>query len=201
MLAILSIGLSAEGAVLFGNLDRTRGGSIPATTVLWQAQQFTTDGVAYQLDHIVLFMKRVSESGNASVSIWSDVSSLPGTPLYPLVLNDLEGYTESLSETQFTPSLAVHLDANSTYWVVLQSADAGSEFEWSFTLDETGSGAGFSPRWSELNPAPGGSWYAMELDPYQMQVTVTALSAVPEPASAAFLCGLIGSGLLLRRRI
>jgi len=167
----------------------------------WQAQQFTTDGTDYNLVGITLLMLRDTGTEDAIVEVWSNTldgfdDDVPGVSLHTLTPPGT--YSSALAATAFTTT-GFTLSANSTYWVVLRSPSASTDFGFSWTLDASGDGDGFSPEWREtLNS--GSSWSGGAGEPYQMQVEATP---VPEPASIAILSalGLLGFGVWRRRAV
>lgn len=188
LLAVIATALNGPAAVLYGNLGESSDGAYPSTDIMWQAQHFTTDGQDYYLDSVTLLMQRSSGSGAALLEIWSGNNSAPGSMV--LTLTSPGSYSSSLAETVFTYSGETTLAANSDYWVVLKANVENTTFDWSSTSSATGSGAGFSLRWTGTSDS-GVTWYPVDTGtPYQMLVDVTP---VPE-ASTGY--ALIGLGLL-----
>jgi hypothetical protein len=61
------------------------------------------------------------------------------------------------------------LAANTTYWVVVRPLSG--QFEWAWTANNTGTGAGFQRTWGVSEDA-GGFWWTQDIYPTQMRVVV-----------------------------
>src|SRR6185369_1190291 len=79
-------------------------------------------------------------------------------------------YSSTAAATIFTTS-GISLSANSTYWIVLQAGSG--KFDWSWTADTSGDGAGFQRTWGQSLDA-GATWATYAIYPTQFQVTATA---------------------------
>lgn len=197
MAAVLVETTAVSAEVLTDNLGNASGGSFPVSDAQFQAQQFKTGNADFNLSAVTLLMLRSSESGEALVQIWTDTGGDPAEPdLAVHTLTSPASYSSSLASTLFTTT-GFQLAANSSYWVVLSAAGGGGEFEWSFTSDASGAGAGFSTEWRE-SLTSGDIWSGGSDEPYQMKIEG---AAIPEPAAPAALSALaVLSAVWLRRR-
>ena len=155
---------------LSDNLSETSGGSETATGSTYLATSFATT-TATTLTQVRLLMDQVS-SGTATVSIYSDSGSEPGTLV--ATLTSPSSYSSSLASTTFSSASGVSLAADTTYWVVLK-ASAGS-YNWSFTSDDENSastGDGFTGVWG-ISSDSGVTWYIDNDYPLQMSVTTSS---------------------------
>jgi len=184
-LMVLASVSSASAVDIFDNLSKVSantGASYSSGSLQWSTQKFQTDGQSYDLVDVTLSMMLSAGTGNATLQIYSDSSGSPNASIATLISPG--SYSGTLSNTTFTAS-GVTLAPNSAYWVVLKGPDSNTIFEWSFTDDNTGSGAGFSTNWAYSDNL-GSSWNPSNTSPYQMRVSV---QPVPEPSSV-ILAGL-----------
>jgi hypothetical protein len=105
-------------------------------------------------------------AGVAQLEIHADGGLEPGILLGVLV--SPAGYSATLAPTTFTTS-GLALGASLTYWVVL--TPQSGQFEWAWTADNSGSGAGFRGVWG-LSEDPTGFWWIQDIYPTQLGVTV-----------------------------
>jgi hypothetical protein len=197
LLACVTTASAAD--ILFDNLDQNDYPSqindvSIATNSSWYGQQFKTDGQGYTLVDVTLYMMRGSGTGAAIVEIFSDNGTINPAPSSWLhTLTSPGSYSGTRANTTFT-STGFNLAANTSYWVVLRSADT-SAFFWSWTNVTTGLGVGFSPNWAESTNS-GATWPAIsDGSPQNMQVRA---QPVPEPSSM-ILAALGCSAAWLRR--
>jgi hypothetical protein len=159
-------------------------------------QSFTTDSSLYILDSVQVSLGQGSTSDKISVGLYvdsADPSTIP--PVLWVSLGSItdssvslpsgDVYTVSLSST---PTLA----ANTRYWIGLSEPATGTA-AWDNASTTSGTGVAGGHFWSN------GNYNSNSSGPYQMAVTA---NAVPEPAQAALVSGLlcISVGLWLRRR-
>ena len=195
-LAALPLGARAQATTLSDNLSNATYDIEAVTGSTWAASSFGTDASAYTLDSVTLLLEE-SSAGTATLDIYSDGGLQPGSLVGTLTASTAYS-TTTLSDTTFTAS-GITLAADTTYWAVLQSS--AGEFDWSYTADNTGGGAGFQDQWAESDDA-GATWFDYDTDPTQMQVVATAVAA-PEPSPAVALplgAALLGAAIFVRRR-
>lgn len=195
-----AIGLASTGSttragiVLSENLSNANSGVEAATGADWLASSFGTDSATYRLNSVTLLLQNPT-AGLAELDIYSDGGFQPGSLVGTLA--SPTGFSSGLSDETFTTT-GITLAANTTYWVVLHALSG--EFDWGYTFDDSGRGAGFQDNWAASFDS-GADWFDEGNSPTQMSVVATA-SAVPEPASAALLLAGLAAplGLRLRRR-
>lgn len=182
--------------------------SAPADQYLFYAGTFLEDGRTlsdYNIQKESLLVLRMVgiqtlgslPAGGGSLSLpIRDPGSMAGSGW---ALYDLEGRLDLIS-------------ASSGSWVIepcsfaadgpsaLSGFDAGQSYSWRF-LTASGGVAGFEPGIFTIDTSrflsPHDGFFAVALDGAGLALTYTA---VPEPAGHLALSGLIGGGLLLRRR-
>jgi len=183
------------------NLDEPDGspqlGLIPEQ---WLAISFTTaSGTEWSLNSAVLRLVRYGTPGPLTVSLNSDASGQPGTPIAQFSSTML--LESGLVNRLFVLSDPVPLTAGETYWIV--GAGASSNFDNHFGWKSTdGSGAETGlPGWT-LSDHPAvsfnqGSSWAVRSDYPPFKV---AINVVPEPGEYALAGGLCLAGFALCRR-
>jgi hypothetical protein len=176
---------SAASVVLSENLSAATGGTEAASGGRWLTASFGTDASSYTLESVTLLLANAS-TGQASLALYTDDGLQPGSLVG--TLTSPGSYSNSLTNTTFTAS-GITLAGNSTYWVVLKAI--GGQFDWSWTADNTGSGAGFQHTWGASDDA-GATWFTYDIYPTQLSVSATA-AAVPKPGSMI----LLGSGAVV----
>ena len=130
-------------------------------------------------------------TGAISWSIYNNVAGAPGTPVSGGAIGvlDLSTLTTSYTAVSFS-SLAITLSPNTDYWVVFAKSgpQTGTVYN-AFSSSPTGTGGPFAVYQTGAGMLTG----------YSFIGTVTA---VPEPGSYAFVCGLglVGFGLWRQSR-
>jgi len=185
--------LTANAALVVSNLNETSLGSGGNPLM---AMAFTTDSSNYTLNNIVAPLGEINFAGSMIVSghLYTDAGSLPGTQVSNGNLGTVtfDGFA-TLDRTFAPTSGTVSLDANTTYWFVLDSSsvsgllwkdtssvneDSPSPFSWSISDNR----AFFNTTSSLWEASP-------TIHMFSVDATV---SSVPVPAAA----WLFGSGLL-----
>jgi hypothetical protein len=182
LIALLPAAAEAD-VILSGNLSGPTGGTEAASGDTWLS--------TYKLTALTLLLSNPT-TGKAELDIYDDGGLQPGSLVGKLV--SPVSYSSGLTATTFTTS-GINLSANSNYWVVLKATSG--EFDWAWTTDNTGTGAGFQGTWGNSSDA-GSTWFTYGIYPTQMSVSV-ASTAVPEPGSLA-LCGAGAVVFLLQHR-
>ena len=177
------------GATLTDNLSKTTAGNEFVGGPTWVAAAFSTDNGSYQISSASLLLS-TTETSTAKLDLYSAGSEQPGLLLS--TLSSPVSFPTVASPVTFTGSNYI-LSPNSTYWLVLK-APTGS-FDWSWTEDSTGTGAGFLSQWAATDNA-GGIWFTSDAQPMQFRVLADPVNAaVPEPGSftltALSIAGLI----------
>jgi hypothetical protein len=149
------------------NLERPSAGTEPVTTVRWLAASFRTPAASnLQLDSVTLLLANTSP-GTPALEVFSDGSLEPGSLIGALAPPAAVG--DSPERATFTAD-GIALDPDATYWVVLR-AEHGA-FEWAWTADSSGDGAGFDPTW-DASEDGGQAWFTQDLYPLQLGVEVS----------------------------
>jgi hypothetical protein len=183
--------------ILTDNLSAATSGTESATGSTWITGSFGTNASQYLLDSITLLLAN-SSTGTAEVDIYDDGGLQPGSLIG--VLTPPAVYSTTLAQTIFSGN-NILLSANSTYWVVLKATTG--QFDWAWTSDNTGTGAGFQNTWGSTDDA-GATWFTYDVFPVQFSAEAsTAAGAAPEPGTLA-LCttgALLGAGAWFSRRL
>lgn len=189
--------LPSVAAVLVGNLDQPTRDVTGIPTVLgWAAQSFVTGASGELLSAIEVLVGRRDGDPAIVAELRADTAFGPGALLSGFSVPLLPAGTPQI--VMLTPNIAWALTPDTTYWLVLGTAGAGS-FGWSYAEGNITTGPGSLASYGYSQDL-GVSWNSFGTDnPYQLQVDV---SAVPEPATAqALLLGLVCvSGLMRWRR-
>jgi len=156
--------LTAE--VLSNNLSNPVSGTQTASGSTLIAASFKTGASAYNLDSVTLLLANPSP-GQVAVSIHSDASGQPGQLV--ATLTSPANLSSSATPTTFTAN-GVMLAANSTYWVALRSLSG--TFDWSWSSNNTGEGAGFTHMYAVSNNA-GTNWFTFNVNQPLMTVNAT----------------------------
>jgi hypothetical protein len=154
--------------VLSDNLSALTNSTEAATGSSWLTASFATDAATYSLTSVTLLLANPI-AGQARLDLYADGTLEPGSLLGTLTPPD--SYSSTLDSNTFTAS-DITLSPNTTYWLVL-SADSG-EFDWAWTTDNTGNGAGFQRTWGQSDDA-GVTWFTIDTFPTQFTVTATAV--------------------------
>ena len=207
----ISVGANASAGIVFGNLGATGNGSLGTTNtdigsqkvsdVNWLAQGFNTGSSS----ELYLNSVEVGLYGNGTnaipltVSIFSSVSSAPGSLLYTSAstnVGDKSTYSFSFS--------GVHLEANTGYFVVPH----GGSWYWnspgSAPVGQNSSGYTYTATYESLatTTSPSGPWTS-PAGSNRYSVSVLSSSSVPEinPSGVASALALVaGAFSLLERR-
>ena len=178
---------SRAATILTDNLSAASAGSDSVSGDVLLGADFSTDSSAYRLDSVTLLL-REDTAGAASLNLYSDNGGIPGSLLS--TLSSSGSYSSSLLEAVFTAS-GVTLEANTTYWLVLEASSGA--FEWSWAATNTGSGSGYTGNSAYFD---GSYWYGTSgVYPYQMSVTADpagASSEAPEPTSFGLVMAALG---------
>jgi len=173
------------------------------------ATGFVTDASAlpYTLNSVTLTMGLSSGTpSNFQVALYSNSSGTPGVSLATATGNSNPFVNSGKSDFTYTFS-GVTLAASTNYWIVASAT--GSEFnsyDWAGAM-ASGGDTSFTGPWTnaggyDSNTGTPGSWTSLSgpgLSAMEISVTATP-TAVPEPATYAWLAGLTGLALVVARR-
>ena len=160
------------------------------------AMSFTIDSTpqSYAFLSLDLQLSGTSSSANVTPSIWNNVSGHPGSRLLTLNSVSVTGSTPT-TYTVSVPNLT--LNANATYWIVLDGAIATS---WTTTLSESETSSGSWTIGNSLYETvdSGATWQLAET----IEVAKFGINTIviPEPSSIALAIAGFGGALLWRRR-
>lgn len=209
VLLFVFAGSLAAQTVVVSNLSETPNGDggpsydpgfppfMPATSG-WQANSFTTSTSMLQLDGII-FKSAYSESPTPlTVKIFSDSTGNPGSAVATLgsAIDVGGGYYK------FSPTSALTLDSNTTYWWVASLSGAtmtSFRIPVTYSVNETSSyGWTIGSRFAQSTNG-GSTWNIPGIDMVN-QFSISATSAVPEPSTWALILGFAALGGVIWRR-
>ena len=155
--------------------------------------QFITDASGYTLSSVTLQLRPISP-GTINVKLFSDAGGHPGADLYTI----FSGAGPTLAGNVPYGGLNYALDANTSYWIVLDSGGLTSTTDWSYDSANTQpAGVGTQPTLNAGSTDHGLNWARFDVQPFAMQVTGDAV-LVPEPG--AILVMILGGAAFAVRR-
>ncbi len=183
-----TIGVSTLPGTPGGSVTRNSGGAF--------AQSFTTDGSAAAFDLISITWKLYASGGsNSGFSLTlmaNSGSNLPGEVLATLSgPTSLSGYAENV----FTAT-NVTLAANTRYWFSGTFTSGDGDIAYYYT---TGGSTGDWTLSDTATSGDGTTWFSQPSGSNTI-FSVQATSAIPEPASATALLGVVVLGAVFTRR-
>ena len=202
------IGMAASGLASSVDLyDSVSGldedGFDVATSTSWLANQFLTDGDAYTLDTVIIELSAAPTAPSADVRLelfsnYHDADTGTDSPLLSLGTFTNPALLDQ-GTNQFGAAGLPTLASNSTYWVVLRVAAAGTttpgvaatdNARWAYTFGTVG---GLVPTDISTFSADGGAnWFPNSTgSPYMMRVKA---SVVPVPEPSTYAMGVAGVG-------
>jgi len=205
----VSVGTNASAGIVFGNLGPTGNGSLGTTNtdigsqkvsdVNWLAQGFNTGSSSdLYLNSVDLgLFATASGSLPLTVSIFSSVSSAPGSLLYTSAstnVGDKSTYSFSFS--------SVHLAANTGYFVVPN----GGSWYWnspgSAPVGQNSSGYTYTGTYESqaTTTSPVGPWSSAGSDRYSVSVNSSGVPEIDPSGIASALALVAGAFSLLERR-
>ncbi|MBV8867127.1 MAG: hypothetical protein JO210_17150 [Acidobacteriaceae bacterium] len=193
----LLFALGARATTLSDNLTSPTFATELINGTTWITAGFRTASSSYLLNSATFLMQQDSP-GTLNVALYSSTAMQPANNL---------GYQPgsqlgSLTATATFPSLLgqvtfggnnLLLTPDTTYWLVMSAPISGS-YEWAYESGNSGSGIGFNPSWGISNDS-GASWFTDNLQPMQMSVKGTPVSATPEPDAVRLV--LLGVGMVM----
>jgi len=205
--AVLSLGNAANAGVIYDNTTLTPQGYDQAITDGPLYDSFSTGGTALSLTDVKLNLAttNVSSKKSFTVSLVNDNGSNKPSTTKTLLATIADNKLKSSGSTIDVPVSSIGLNANTRYWIEV-NANSVSSVEWGISPDSSGTGTA-GEYWA-YNPggtltvtqnAPSGSTNT----PFQMQVTVSTASSVPEPSTLGLALSAFGIGVLgiARRRV
>jgi hypothetical protein len=157
----------ARAVELSDNLGSATGGTEAVAGERRLAAAFSTGPTtAGQLASVTLLLASTSP-GTAALDLHADAGLEPGA--FIAALTSPANFASTPAEAIFSAS-GIALTPDTVYWVVLR-APSGT-FEWAWTTDNAGLGAGFDTTW-DLSEDGGAAWYTHDVYPLQLRVTAT----------------------------
>lgn len=160
-LAMASI---AHGESLADNLAHVSAGAETADVNNDLAMSFSTGDQGPALDSATLLMSGSADSV-AGLALHADGGLEPGA--FIVDLDPPPVLPAELDLATFTSDGSVHLDPDTTYWLVL-TAHVGT-LSWGWTEDDDGAGEGFERTWATMDH-DSGLWWCQ--DRYALQIGV-----------------------------
>ena len=204
-LAVVSVAPCSAALILVSNIEQptrdTTGiyAAIPGTAGQWATQAFTTDGSSYTLSSLDTFLGNLAGSPLVVAELHAQGGLFNVGTL--LTTFNVPSLTPAPSLVSLTPTSAVTLAPNTTYWIVFGVVGSG-RLGWSYAEGNNETGPGSLGAYG-YSPDDGATWGSFGTEnPYQIRILVEAVGAVPEPASSLMLlAGLaVTCGRRLRRR-
>jgi len=166
------------------------------------AMPFHTGSTPYELTSISLYLTIEDSAENLQIGLYADDSALPSTEALELFILDPE-FATGTHLVQFESAAHPLLNANSTYWIVLQPHDLNlddstgdTHYVWHLALSETWNLPGSYWNYSTGSWDDWQSYYNAE----QLTVNIQGTAAVPEPANSAILISALCAGIVFIRR-
>jgi hypothetical protein len=125
----------AHAELIVSNLNQTSNGDVSISTnshILAMPFALDTSFTPSTLDSAVLDVYQGQQSATATLQLWSNNGSLPGSPVVSFNSQLITSTFESQTDYTFTPASPYTLLADTTYWLVL-GWDGGAALLWSTT--------------------------------------------------------------------
>ena len=184
-LAALALANAASATDLSNNLANTVLGNEPVTSTRLLCASFATDTSTHALSSVTLRLGN-SQVGDAVLALYTNAGLEPGVQI--AALSAPSSFPASPGLVTFSAAGTITLSANTTYWLVLRPT-AGL-FEWTFSDNTNGSGAGWQGQWGVNDATAPTLWWTQDSYPLAMQVVVDACTgaAVTSPPAGLLLC-------------
>jgi hypothetical protein len=148
---------------LSDNLSDSSDGYETANGADWYAASFGTGNSTAMLTSVTIPLAQTT-AGPVTMQLYSDAGGQPGTAIG--TLTNPSSFSSTGANTTFTTT-GIALAANTTYWIVLQSATGA--YNWNWTSSDNGTGVGFQDQWSQSMDS-GNTWFTTQGFPLMMQV-------------------------------
>ena len=164
----------------------------------WYSQPFQTTGSLFSISSVTINMASAN-TVSVVLRIYTNNGSVAGTDTG--ITFTTPANSASLVNTTFNFSSGPALSANTPYWLVLHNSVDYSAVQLSYSTATTGTGSGFVAGAPLFSPTSGVNsyWYNQNPNTYLL-FSISATSAVPEPATYAFGCGIAALGAAAYRR-
>lgn len=203
---MLSYVATANAGVIYNNLPPVTisGGTDPFAVDGPSFNSFSTGSSVLVLTDVKMMLSGTPGVAHFTVSLLSDSSNSPGSFL--ATLGTFSDGTLAASASVYDVAVAAYaLAAGTRYWFELNTAPSGptSSVAWDYATNA--SGIGVSGEYWAYNPSGMLTVTANSNNsgPYQMEVTTTVSSAVPEPGTVYQILSALGIGIsaMARRRM
>ncbi|MEI8018771.1 MAG: choice-of-anchor R domain-containing protein [Schlesneria sp.] len=199
---VLSANNTANADILYDNLPPTSsfGGTAPIVAVGAAFNSFSTGTADTALTDVKMILSGdPTNTAQFTVTLLSDSSGQPGSLL--TTLGTFDDSTLSGTDSVYDiPVPSYGLVANTRYWIELSGS--ASSVAWDYAAN--GSGVGIIGEYWAYSPSGTIIVSANSTDnwPFQMQVTTTSASVVPEPGTMSLTLSALGLSIvvLARRR-
>ena len=183
----------ADATRLVSNLDQSVNNPTTVGSGAGEAQSFATGSHAggYNLDGVVVKMAGVGAGDTPVVSVYDDNSGVPGTLVHSLTNPSPLPAGSSVADTEFTAAANATLDADSTYWVVIESS--AGDFQVGQTTshaEDSGKAAGWSVGDTKLWRTSSQTWDDSTSDTTVLKIAVKGSEASASVDADATLSGL-----------
>ena len=180
------ISATGNATVLYNNLGASSEGTDTASGFGPLYDSFSTGGAVTLTDiSLLLNASDPADGGTFTISLYNDSSTSPGSFIGSSTFND---FLLSSSLGVFSEATSFSLSADTRYWIGLSSTGTT---DWSFSADISGPGVA-----GEFFANQDGVFPNSEA-PYQMELTGSTSSVVPEPSTWAMMAiGFAGLGFL-----
>jgi len=199
-LALLAGTAPAHALTYISNLTQFAFSQNPVSTSSWLAEPFITDNSAPSFslnDYMMSMFNATTASGDFTVSLFSDNSGQPGSPI---ALGTGTGDPSTTEVYTYTFSSTI-LQPNTEYWMVASVSSGASSYNAAYvSASDPYAGTWTStPGWVFSNDQ-GASWNVAILGISPQFAVDATPTVVPEPATYALLLGLPAFALVYFRR-
>lgn len=144
------------------------------------ADSFSTGSSGYSLSQVgvkLIAFGTPLAGYTISIDLYSDNATLPGTPLTNIGSFDEGTLAQSLTDYYFTLATPYTLAASTRYWIMVSVGDG--LVGWGYSYDQTALGVAGEYLFNSSSSTA--TAYPNTDGPYQMLVSDTPLTSVPEP--------------------
>lgn len=195
-LAIATPALRAQETLL-SNLPSNDGGFGYVNSSTFRAVSFTTSGTTFNITSATMrLVDYVSSSDTAQLTIRINEGDAPSSSVYGSFTSPSSG-SDSPGNFVFTPTSAITLEANTTYWMVITSPNSGDAFAWERSNPVVTPTGPFVFGIQAISYNSGTNWQEGSNGPHSFAIVG---EAVPEPAAIALLGLGLAVFLFARRR-
>lgn len=198
LVALLSSPLLHAQETLLSNLPSNDGGYGYVNSSTFRAVSFTTSGTTFNITSATMrLVNYTTPADTAQLSFRADDNDAPSQIILASLQSPTSG-SDAFGNFTFTATSTITLAANTKYWMVITSPDAGDPFAWARSEEVVTPTGVFTFGIQAISYNSGTNWQQGSNGPHSFSIEGTA---VPEPATILFLgLGLVGLLILRRRR-